>query len=161
MHGTFSGSMKQRIGLAQALLGTPQLLILDEPTAGLDPYERGSLRNLLAEMAEQCLIILSTPLWRMWPISVPGSRFCTRDDCDSMAVRTPWFPMHRDASGKWRQTTIWYWSMPVSWGAHPPPQAHGIASSRRPDPIPRPSWCPPPHWKTAASASASAVPTLS
>ncbi len=58
--GTFSGGMKQRIGLAQALLGTPQLLILDEPTAGLDPHERNSLRNLLAEMAARCLIVLST-----------------------------------------------------------------------------------------------------
>lgn len=58
--GTFSGGMTQRIGLAQALLGTPQLLILDEPTAGLDPHERSRLRHLLADMADRCLIILST-----------------------------------------------------------------------------------------------------
>jgi ABC-2 type transport system ATP-binding protein len=57
---TFSGGMKRRVGIAQALLGSPQLLIVDEPTAGLDPEERVHLRNLLAEMAVRCTIILST-----------------------------------------------------------------------------------------------------
>lgn len=57
---TFSGGMKRRVGIAQALLGSPQLLIVDEPTAGLDPEERVRLRNLLAEMAGRCTIILST-----------------------------------------------------------------------------------------------------
>jgi ABC-type multidrug transport system ATPase subunit len=58
--GVLSGGMKQRVGLAQALLGQPKVLILDEPTAGLDPQERIRLRNLLAGLADQCLIILST-----------------------------------------------------------------------------------------------------
>jgi ABC-2 type transport system ATP-binding protein len=57
---TFSGGMKRRVGIAQALLGSPQLLIVDEPTAGLDPEERVRLRNLLAEMSGRCIIILST-----------------------------------------------------------------------------------------------------
>jgi ABC-type multidrug transport system ATPase subunit len=57
---TFSGGMKRRIGIAQALLGNPELLIVDEPTSGLDPEERVRLRNLLAEMAGRCTIILST-----------------------------------------------------------------------------------------------------
>jgi ABC-2 type transport system ATP-binding protein len=57
---TFSGGMKRRVGIAQALLGSPQLLIVDEPTAGLDPEERVRLRNLLAEMAGRCTVILST-----------------------------------------------------------------------------------------------------
>jgi len=57
---TFSGGMKRRVGIAQALLGSPQLLIVDEPTAGLDPEERVRLRNLLAEMAGLCTVILST-----------------------------------------------------------------------------------------------------
>jgi ABC-2 type transport system ATP-binding protein len=57
---TFSGGMKRRVGVAQALLGDPQLLIIDEPTAGLDPEERVRLRNLLAEMAGQRTVILST-----------------------------------------------------------------------------------------------------
>ncbi len=57
---TYSGGMKRRVGIAQALLGDPKLLIVDEPTAGLDPEERVRLRNLLADMALQCTVILST-----------------------------------------------------------------------------------------------------
>jgi len=57
---TFSGGMKRRVGIAQALLGDPQLLIVDEPTAGLDPEERVRLRNLLADTAARCTVILST-----------------------------------------------------------------------------------------------------
>lgn len=57
---TFSGGMKRRIGIAQAMLGSPELLIVDEPTAGLDPEERVRFRNLLAEMAQRCTVILST-----------------------------------------------------------------------------------------------------
>ncbi|MGD8458499.1 MAG: ATP-binding cassette domain-containing protein [Anaerolineales bacterium] len=57
---TFSGGMKRRTGIAQALLGEPRLLIVDEPTSGLDPEGRVQFRNLLAEMANTCLVILST-----------------------------------------------------------------------------------------------------
>ncbi len=57
---TFSGGMKQRVGIAQALLNDPQVLILDEPTAGLDPKERVHLRNLLADYAGDKIVILST-----------------------------------------------------------------------------------------------------
>jgi ABC-type multidrug transport system ATPase subunit len=57
---TYSGGMKRRVGIAQAFLGRPRLLIVDEPTSGLDPEERVRLRNLLAEMAERCTVILST-----------------------------------------------------------------------------------------------------
>jgi ABC-2 type transport system ATP-binding protein len=57
---TYSGGMKRRLGVAQALLGDPQLLIVDEPTAGLDPQERVRLRNLLADMAGRRTVILST-----------------------------------------------------------------------------------------------------
>ena len=57
---TYSGGMKRRVGIAQALLGEPQLLIVDEPTAGLDPEERVRFRNLLADMALRCTVILST-----------------------------------------------------------------------------------------------------
>lgn len=57
---TYSGGMKRRVGIAQALLGTPKLMIVDEPTVGLDPEERVRLRNLLSDTAQRCTIILST-----------------------------------------------------------------------------------------------------
>lgn len=58
--GTFSGGMKQRFGVAQALIGNPRLIIVDEPTAGLDPAERNRFYNLLSEIGENTIVILST-----------------------------------------------------------------------------------------------------
>ena len=58
--GGYSGGMKQRVGIAQALLNDPQLLIVDEPTAGLDPEERVHFRNLLSDLSGERIVILST-----------------------------------------------------------------------------------------------------
>src|ERR1700750_3373471 len=58
--GTYSGGMKQRFGIAQALLANPKLIIVDEPTAGLDPAERNRFLNLLSELGENTIVILST-----------------------------------------------------------------------------------------------------
>jgi ABC-2 type transport system ATP-binding protein len=58
--GTYSGGMKQRIGIAQALLNDPKILIFDEPTVGLDPEERVRFRNLISDLAHDCIIILSS-----------------------------------------------------------------------------------------------------
>ena len=57
---TYSGGMKQRIGIAQVLLNDPKILIFDEPTVGLDPEERVRFRNLLSELANDCIVILSS-----------------------------------------------------------------------------------------------------
>ncbi len=56
----FSGGMKQRVGIAQALIGKPKLIIVDEPTAGLDPSERNRFYNLLADVGQEVIVILST-----------------------------------------------------------------------------------------------------
>lgn len=57
---TFSGGMKQRLGIAQAVINDPQILVLDEPTAGLDPKERMRFRNLIADLSKDKIVILST-----------------------------------------------------------------------------------------------------
>lgn len=71
--GTFSGGMKQRFGIAQALIGHPKLIIVDEPTAGLDPAERNRFYNLLSHLGENTIVILSTHI--VEDVSTLCSRF--------------------------------------------------------------------------------------
>jgi len=71
--GSYSGGMKQRFGIAQALMGKPRLIIVDEPTAGLDPAERNRFYNLLSEMGENTIVILSTHI--VEDVSTLCSRF--------------------------------------------------------------------------------------
>ena len=71
--GTFSGGMKQRFGIAQALIGNPKLIIVDEPTAGLDPAERNRFYNLLSHLGENTIVILSTHI--VEDVSTLCSRF--------------------------------------------------------------------------------------
>ena len=72
---SFSGGMRQRFGIAQALLANPQLIIVDEPTAGLDPEERNRFLNLLSEIGENVIVILSTHIVED-----------VRDLCKNMAI---------------------------------------------------------------------------
>ena len=58
--GSYSGGMKQRVGIAQALLNNPKILVFDEPTVGLDPEERVRFRNLISDLANDCIVILSS-----------------------------------------------------------------------------------------------------
>ncbi|HKY28650.1 MAG TPA: ABC transporter ATP-binding protein [Pyrinomonadaceae bacterium] len=86
--GGFSGGMRQRVGIAQALIGNPELLIVDEPTAGLDPEERSRLHNLLAESArENTVVLLSTHI--VSDVSVLCNRFAVIRGGKILAATSP------------------------------------------------------------------------
>jgi ABC-type multidrug transport system ATPase subunit len=85
--GGYSGGMRQRVGIAQALLGDPRLLIVDEPTVGLDPEERVRFRNLLAEIAHGRLVILSTHI--VSDVEAVASQIAVLRRGHLLAVATP------------------------------------------------------------------------
>jgi ABC-type multidrug transport system ATPase subunit len=84
---TFSGGMRQRLGIAQALLNDPVLLIVDEPTAGLDPEERHRFYRLLAELAEERIVLLSTHI--VEDVAVLCPRFAVIRGGRLLALTTP------------------------------------------------------------------------
>lgn len=85
--GSFSGGMKQRFGIAQALMGKPKLIIVDEPTAGLDPAERNRFYNLLSELGENTIVILSTHI--VEDVSTLCSRFAIICQGEVLYTGTP------------------------------------------------------------------------
>jgi len=84
---SYSGGMRQRLGIAQAIAGSPELLIVDEPTAGLDPEERTRFYQLLAELAESCTVLLSTHI--VDDVAVLCPRFAVIRNGRLLATTTP------------------------------------------------------------------------
>jgi ABC-2 type transport system ATP-binding protein len=100
---TYSGGMKQRIGIAQALLNDPELLIVDEPTAGLDPAERVRFRTLLASLTSNRIIMLSTHI--ISDVGAVAGRLVILQDGRMLADTTP-DQLLADASGKVWSVTV-------------------------------------------------------
>ena len=102
--GGFSGGMRQRVGIAQALLNDPKLLIVDEPTAGLDPEERVRFRNLLSELSGERIIILSTHI--VSDVEATATHIALINRGRLVAHSAP-EELLRGAEGK-----VWEWVMP-------------------------------------------------
>jgi ABC-2 type transport system ATP-binding protein len=100
---TYSGGMKQRIGIAQALLNDPELLIVDEPTAGLDPAERVRFRTLLASLTANRLVVLSTHV--IGDVEAVASRLVILKEGKVVADTTPETLMASAAGQVWSLTT--------------------------------------------------------
>jgi ABC-2 type transport system ATP-binding protein len=104
--GSFSGGMKQRLGIAQALLNDPLLLIVDEPTSGLDPEERAHFRSLLADLAGERIVILSTHI--VSDVEAAATEVAILDKGRLLCHSAP-EDLLRSAEGK-----AWEWVIPSS-----------------------------------------------
>jgi ABC-2 type transport system ATP-binding protein len=98
--GSYSGGMKQRVGIAQALLNDPQLLIVDEPTSGLDPEERVRFRNLLSELPGERIVILSTHI--VSDVEAAATETAILDEGQLIWHSTPEELLHTVAGKVWR-----------------------------------------------------------
>src|SRR5512133_2970499 len=123
--GSYSGGMKQRIGIAQALLNDPQLLIVDEPTVGLDPEERVRFRNLLADLPGERIVILSTHI--VSDVEAAATHLVVISHGRLLAQTTP-EQLLQQVEGR-----VWEWLVPSSQLAALR-QQHLVSSlARRPD----------------------------
>jgi ABC-2 type transport system ATP-binding protein len=120
--GGFSGGMRQRVGIAQALLNDPQLLIVDEPTAGLDPEERVRFRNLLSELSGERIIILSTHI--VSDVEATATDIALISQGTLVAHASP-EELLRQVEGK-----VWEWTLP-SADLHAARQKYLISNTAR------------------------------
>ena len=120
--GGFSGGMRQRVGIAQALLSDPDLLVVDEPTVGLDPQERVRFRNVLADLAADRVVVLSTHI--VSDIEATANDVALLHDGQLVAHDHPSALIER-ASG-----TVWEWVVPDS-DVRAVKQTHTISTTTR------------------------------